>query len=237
MTEPFASPGAMTADAQFVRGVFASVARRYDLMNDLMSFGAHRAWKSVLVGALAPRPGLCYLDVAGGTGDVAARIARIGGDVTLCEINAAMIAAGRRRWRNHSIHWAQGDATALPFGARNFDGYTIAFGLRNVADIEASLAEARRVLKPGGRFLCLEFSRVVLPLLRDAYDAYSKVVIPRLGAVVAGDRDAYRYLIDSIRRFPVQDHLARLAEQAGLERVQVRNLAGGIVALHSAWRL
>ncbi len=230
--------GVGTADAQFVRRVFASVARRYDVMNDVMSFGAHRAWKSVLVDALAARPGGRYVDVAGGTGDVAARIARTGADVTLCDINAAMITAGRRRHaRQNAIVWVQGDATSLPFGDRTFDGYTIAFGLRNVADIEAALAQARRVLRPGGRFLCLEFSRVVLPLLRQAYDTYSDVLIPRMGAVVAGDRAAYQYLIDSIRRFPEQDHLASLVAQAGLQRVRVRNLAGGIVALHSAWRL
>jgi demethylmenaquinone methyltransferase/2-methoxy-6-polyprenyl-1,4-benzoquinol methylase len=227
------------ADPRFVRRVFASVATRYDLMNDLMSFGTHRLWKNVMVRHLAPRRGGRYLDVAGGTGDVAARIARAGGRVTVCDINAAMLAVGRRRQRRlgEAIDWVQGDATALPFPARSFDGYAIAFGLRNVADIARALAEARRVLAPGGRYVCLEFSHVVLPLLGEMYARYSDQVIPRLGALVAGDRAAYQYLVDSIRQFPAQDRLAAMMTGAGLDRVRVFNLAGGIVALHTAWRL
>ncbi len=229
--------------ARLVRQVFDSVSPRYDLMNDLMSGGVHRLWKAELIDRLAPRPGQVLLDVAGGTGDVAERfLARAGDGIAIvCDINQSMIAQGRDRaidaGRLSGIAWVCGDAEHLPVADTSVDAYTIAFGLRNVTDIAAALAEARRVLKPGGRFLCLEFSRVEAPLLRQAYDFYSFAVLPLLGAVVARDRDAYQYLVESIRRFPPQAELARMMEEAGLERVSSRNLTGGIAALHSGWRL
>ena len=229
--------------ARLVRQVFDSVSPRYDLMNDLMSGGVHRLWKAELIDRLAPRPGQVLLDVAGGTGDVAARFLARAGDglAIVCDINQSMIAQGRDRaidaGRLSGIAWVCGDAEHLPVADASVDTYTIAFGLRNVTDIAAALAEARRVLKPGGRFLCLEFSRVEAPLLRQAYDFYSFAVLPLLGAVVARDRDAYQYLVESIRRFPPQAELARMMEEAGLERVSFRNLTGGIAALHSGWRL
>jgi demethylmenaquinone methyltransferase/2-methoxy-6-polyprenyl-1,4-benzoquinol methylase len=226
-----------------VRRVFDSVAERYDLMNDLMSGGVHRLWKAALVDWLAPRGALALIDVAGGTGDVALRVrgrapqAR----VVVADVNARMLSVGRDRAINRGIvdglsHVAC-DAEALPIGARAFDAYTIAFGLRNVTRIEAALAEARRVLKPGGRFLCLEFSRVVVPGLAQLYDAYSFRVVPELGARVAHDRAAYQYLVESIRRFPPQDELAGMMRAAGFDQVQYRNLSGGIAAIHSGWRV
>jgi demethylmenaquinone methyltransferase/2-methoxy-6-polyprenyl-1,4-benzoquinol methylase len=230
-----------------VRGVFESVSSRYDLMNDLMSGGVHRLWKSAMIDWLNPRPGMSLLDVAGGTGDIAARaIARVApqhlGPVIVCDLTADMLIEGRDRLLDRGlsdggIHWVCGDAERLPLPDRAVEAYTIAFGLRNVTDIERALAEARRVLKPGGRFLCLEFSRVVLPLLDALYDLYSFRVLPALGGLVAGDRAAYQYLVESIRRFPPQEELAGLIAEAGLEQVHVRNLSGGIAALHSAWRL
>ena len=201
-----------------VRRVFESVADRYDLMNDLMSGGIHRLWKQAMIDWLVPRPGMSLLDVAGGTGDRA-------------------IDHGWLPGRAPPVHWIAGAAEALPLAERSVEAYTIAFGLRNVTRIDAALAEARRVLKPGGRFLCLEFSQVVLPLLSQLYDLYSFKVLPTVGAVVTGDRDAYRYLVESIRRFPPQDELAGLLTAAGLEQVRYRNLSGGIAAIHSAWRL
>ena len=226
-----------------VREVFDSVARRYDLMNDLMSGGIHRLWKATMLDWLNPRPGSRLLDVAGGTGDVAlAFLDRCpDGAVTVCDINPAMLSVGRDRAIDRGIidriEWLCGDAEHLPVGDGSVDAYTIAFGLRNVTDIEGALREARRVLKPGGRFLCLEFSRVVVPLLGDLYDRYSFSVVPRIGQLVTRDRDAYQYLVESIRRFPPQNELAAMIEDAGLEQVKVRNMTGGIAALHSAWRL
>jgi demethylmenaquinone methyltransferase/2-methoxy-6-polyprenyl-1,4-benzoquinol methylase len=229
-----------------VRGVFSSVARRYDLMNDLMSGGVHRFWKDTMVEWLNPRPGWRVLDVAGGTGDIAFRIAetarRHGGaaEIVLCDINAEMIGEGMRRARERgegSIAWAVGDAEALPFPNASADAFTIAFGIRNVTHIDRVLSEARRVLKPGGRFLCLEFSRCEAPGLDALYDRFSFSVLPRLGAWVAQDAEAYRYLAESIRRFPPQATFAKMIEKAGLGRVKVRNMTGGIAALHSAWRL
>jgi demethylmenaquinone methyltransferase/2-methoxy-6-polyprenyl-1,4-benzoquinol methylase len=208
-----------------------------------MSGGLHRLWKDSLIDSLAPRPGMHLLDVAGGTGDLAFRFLdrAPGGRATVCDINPAMLAVGRDRaldrGRVGGVDWVAGDAEALPFRARSVDAYTIAFGLRNVTRREAALAEARRVLKPGGRFLCLEFSRVVLPLLGRIYDAYSFAVVPWLGQRVTGDRAAYRYLVESIRRFPDQERLAGLLAEAGFDRVRVRNLTGGIVAIHTGWRL
>ncbi len=234
-----------------VRGVFATVAGRYDLMNDLMSGGIHRLWKSAMIDALMLRPGQHVLDVAGGTGDIAQRIVErwggpdraiaAGGRVTVCDLTRDMVAIGRDRAIDRGwiagIDWVVGDAEALPFAEMTLDRYAIAFGLRNVTRPERALAEARRVLKPGGRLVCLEFSRVALPWLSRLYDLYSFQVLPALGAVVAGDADAYRYLAESIRRFPPQDELAAMMTAAGLERVGYRNLSGGIAALHSAWRL
>ncbi len=233
-----------------VRRVFESVADRYDLMNDLMSGGIHRLWKQAMIDWLVPRPGMSLLDVAGGTGDIAFRVVeRVGaeqvGPIVICDLTPQMLSVGRDRaidqgWlpgRATPVHWIAGAAEALPLAERSVEAYTIAFGLRNVTHIDAALAEARRVLKPGGRFLCLEFSQVVLPLLSQLYDLYSFKVLPAVGAVVTGDRDAYRYLVESIRRFPPQDELAGLLTAAGLEQVRYRNLSGGIAAIHSAWRL
>ncbi len=229
-----------------VREVFSSVAKNYDLMNDLMSGGVHRLWKDVFVGWLDPRPGRAYLDVAGGTGDIAFRIADMararGGEaaITVCDINADMLGEGVRRAkakREVAVEWVCGDAEKLPIPDASMDAYTIAFGIRNVTHIQRALEEARRVLKPGGRFLCLEFSRVEAPGLDTLYDIYSMNVLPRIGQMVAGDADAYRYLAESIRRFPPQNAFAKMIEKAGLSRVQVRNLTGGIAAMHSAWRI
>ncbi|MGZ5961763.1 MAG: bifunctional demethylmenaquinone methyltransferase/2-methoxy-6-polyprenyl-1,4-benzoquinol methylase UbiE [Rhizomicrobium sp.] len=229
-----------------VREVFSSVAGKYDLMNDLMSAGVHRLWKDAMVEWLNPRPGWNVLDVAGGTGDIAFRIADLararGGEahITVCDINADMVAEGVRRARakdERAITWITGDAEALPIPDASMDAYTIAFGIRNVTHIEKALTEARRVLKPGGRFLCLEFSRVEAPGLDTLYDAYSMNVLPRLGQVVAGDAEAYRYLAESIRRFPAQAKFARMIETAGLSQVKVRNLTGGVAAMHSAWKI
>ncbi|QEX20080.1 ubiquinone/menaquinone biosynthesis C-methyltransferase UbiE [Hypericibacter terrae] len=237
--------------AGLVRGVFDSVADRYDLMNDLMSGGIHRLWKKAMIDWLDPRPGQTILDVAGGTGDIALRILeRLGGAdktaasgsrILVCDLTPAMLARGRDRSvdRGHlgGIEWIAGNAEALPLESMSVDAYTIAFGLRNVTHIDRALAEARRVLKPGGRFLCLEFSHVVLPMLDRLYDIYSFSVLPRLGRVVAKDEASYRYLAESIRRFPRQEDLAAMIEAAGLAQVRYRNLSGGIAALHSAWRL
>lgn len=236
--------------ARRVRHVFENVSGRYDLMNDLMSGGVHRLWKQAMIDWLAPRPGLRLLDVAGGTGDIAFRvIARLGidraGRIVVCDLTPEMLRVGRDRAVDRGIlpshpgspRWVCGDAEALPLPDRSVEAYTIAFGLRNVTRIDAALAEARRVLRPGGRFLCLEFSRVAVPLLSELYDLYSFKVLPALGGWVAGDRDAYRYLVESIRHFPPQDELAGLVAEAGFGRVRYRNLTGGIAALHSAWRL
>jgi len=227
-----------------VRGLFERVAGRYDLMNDLMSGGIHRLWKAAMIDWLAPRPGQLLLDVAGGTGDIATRFLRkTGGEarVIVCDLTPAMLAVGRDRALDQGIvrgiDWVAGDAQALPLAARSVDAYTIAFGLRNVTDIDQALAEARRVLKPGGRFLCLEFSQVVLPLLKEFYDLYSFRLLPWMGQVVAHDRDAYVYLVESIRRFPNQEALLARIGAAGLGLASYRNLSGGIAALHSAWRL
>jgi demethylmenaquinone methyltransferase/2-methoxy-6-polyprenyl-1,4-benzoquinol methylase len=232
------------AKQRLVREVFDTVASRYDLMNDLMSAGVHRFWKDAMVDWLAPRPGQRLLDVAGGTGDIASRLStRTKGraHIMVCDINEQMVRVGRDRALDRGllggIDWLVGDAQALPLATRSVDAYTIAFGLRNVTDIDAALREARRVLKPGGRFLCLEFSRVVVPLLGELYERYSFGMVPWLGERVAGDREAYQYLVESIRRFPPQEALARRIAGAGLGQVRVRNLSGGIAALHSAWRL
>ena len=235
------------ADKQaLVDDVFHSVAHRYDLMNDLMSFGLHRAWKDALVTAVNPpksRP-FALLDIAGGTGDVALRVIEAGGKdtrATVCDINPDMLAVGRERAaaRSHAdaVTFTEANAEALPFKDRSFDAATIAFGIRNVPRIDRALAEAFRVLKIGGRFLCLEFSAVNVPGLDTLYDAYSFNVIPALGRVVAGDAESYRYLVESIRRFPKPQPFADMLRTAGFARVSYRLMTGGIVALHSGWRL
>jgi demethylmenaquinone methyltransferase/2-methoxy-6-polyprenyl-1,4-benzoquinol methylase len=235
--------------APLVRAIFDSVAERYDLMNDLMSGGIHRLWKNEMVAALKPRPGQRLLDVAGGTGDIALRaLPRLLGKgeaadagAVVCDASAAMLAIGRDRALDQGIlagiEWLCADAERLPVADRSVDLYTIGFGLRNVTHIDWALAEARRVLKPGGRFLCLEFTPEITPLLQPLYDLYSFQIVPLLGQVVAGDRDAYSYLVESIRRFPRQSELAGMIAGAGLDQVKFRNLTGGVAALHSAWRL
>jgi demethylmenaquinone methyltransferase/2-methoxy-6-polyprenyl-1,4-benzoquinol methylase len=229
-----------------VRGVFSSVARRYDLMNDLMSGGVHRLWKDAMVEWLNPQPGEHAVDVAGGTGDIAFRIADLarkrGGqaEILVCDASVEMLAEGVTRGRamhEADVRWVCGDAELLPLADASMDVCTIAFGIRNVTHIDRALGEMRRVLKPGGRFLCLEFSRVQTPGLDALYERYSFAVLPRLGELIAKDADAYRYLAESIRRFPSQSAFAGMIERAGLSRVRVRNLAGGIAAMHSAWRI
>jgi demethylmenaquinone methyltransferase/2-methoxy-6-polyprenyl-1,4-benzoquinol methylase len=235
------------ADKQgMVDEVFQRVARRYDLMNDLMSGGLHRFWKDVMVAMLnPPRSARCaVVDVAGGTGDVAFRIAeagRAGTTVTVCDISPDMLAVGQERARarglDHAVRFAAGNAEALPLSDRSQDACTIAFGIRNVPRIDVALAEFHRVLRPGGRFLCLEFSTVDVPGLDRLYDLYSFNVIPALGRAVAGDAESYRYLVESIRRFPRPQAFADMVTAAGFRRSTFRLLTGGVVALHSAWRL
>ncbi len=235
--------------APLVRGVFDSVAPRYDLMNDLMSAGIHRWWKAEMIARLRPRPGQRLLDVAGGTGDIALRalprlvpreLAADAGAI-VCDVSESMLAIGRARALDlgilDGIEWVCANAERLPVADRSVDLYTIGFGLRNVTRIEAALAEARRVLKPGGHFLCLEFTPEIAPLLQPLYDLYSFQIVPLLGQIVAGDRDAYAYLVESIRRFPRQSELAEMIARAGLDQVRFRNLTGGVAALHSAWRI
>jgi demethylmenaquinone methyltransferase / 2-methoxy-6-polyprenyl-1,4-benzoquinol methylase len=228
---------------RLVRGVFDSVAGRYDLMNDLMSGGIHRLWKRAMLDRLAPKGGEIFLDVAGGTGDIAFRILERTdclAKVVVCDLTPAMLEVGRDRAIDRGIltgiDWVTGDAENLPFESATMDGCTIAFGLRNVTHPERALVDMHRVLKPGGRFLCLEFSHVVLPGLRDLYDAYSHSILPALGAAVARDRASYEYLVESIRRFPAQQALSEMMRDAGFELVSFRNLSGGIAALHVGWR-
>lgn len=229
------------AKKPMVRAVFDSVASRYDVMNDLMSLGVHRVWKAAFATQLRPTPRHTLLDLAGGTGDIAfGWRARGGGPAILSDINAAMLGVGRDRADAQDIdgiRFLVADAEALPLRSCSVDVVSMAFGLRNCTDKDAVLREARRVLKPGGRFLCLEFSRVRVAVLAPVYDAWSFGVLPRLGALVAGDADSYRYLAESIRTFPDQDTLADMMRAAGLARVEVRNLTGGIAAIHSGWRL
>jgi demethylmenaquinone methyltransferase/2-methoxy-6-polyprenyl-1,4-benzoquinol methylase len=246
-TADFGSRRVPLADKQaLVDDVFRSVARRYDLMNDLMSFGLHRGWKDALVNAVNPpkeRP-FALLDLAGGTGDIAFRLVNAGGagaQATVCDINADMLAVGRERAQalgvGDRVGFTDANAEALPFADRSFDAVTVAFGIRNVPRIEHALAEAFRVLKIGGQFHCLEFSAVDVPGLDRLYDLYSFNVIPALGRMVAGDAESYRYLVESIRRFPKPPEFAAMLRAAGFARVSYRTMSGGIVALHRGWRL
>jgi demethylmenaquinone methyltransferase/2-methoxy-6-polyprenyl-1,4-benzoquinol methylase len=230
-----------------VNDVFQSVAQRYDLMNDLMSGGLHRVWKDIMVNTLNPPKGdrpYALLDVAGGTGDVAFRAAKASGTgfrATVCDINADMLSVGRdraaKRRLDDRVSFVEGNAEELAFPDRSFDGYTIAFGIRNVPQIDRALKEAYRVLRPGGRFLCLEFSSVDVPGLDRLYDLFSFRVIPQLGRAVTGDAESYQYLVESIRKFPKPAAFADMIRGAGFGRVKWQTLSGGIVALHSGWRL
>jgi demethylmenaquinone methyltransferase/2-methoxy-6-polyprenyl-1,4-benzoquinol methylase len=223
--------------------VFSNVASRYDMMNDAMSMGVHRLWKDAMMDWLAPRPGQRLLDVAGGTGDIAFRFLDRAQDATavVCDLTEPMLVEGRKRAeaeaRGDALDWVVGDAMALPFETGRFDAYTISFGIRNVTRIEDALAEAYRVLRPGGRLMVLEFSKVPNPLMRRLYDLYSFNVIPRMGQAIAGDRDSYQYLVESIRQFPDQDRFAGMIVDAGFGNVKYRNLSMGIAALHSGWKL
>ncbi len=233
---------------ELVQGVFSSVANRYDIMNDLMSGGVHRIWKAAMIDWLAPRPGMRMLDVAGGTGDIAFRILDRANDkpgdpshVTILDLTEGMLRAGLERAEgkafDEQLAWVNGDAMALPFEDNSFDAYTIAFGIRNVTRVGDALSEAYRVLRPGGRFLCLEFSAVTVAGMDKIYDAYSFNVIPRLGQMVANDRDSYQYLVESIRQFPEQERFAQMIREAGFGQVKYRNMTGGVAALHSGWKL
>ena len=235
-----------------VKGVFRSVASKYDLMNDLMSAGVHRVWKTFAMDRINPQPGEVFLDVAGGTGDLSlAFLKRADQKATrygqhhlktqaiVCDINDSMMASGRERKEvlqaRGELDWVCGDAMALPFKDRSVDALAIAFGIRNVADMDQAFREFRRVLKPGGRFACLEFSHMTAGVLQSAYDAYSFNVIPKLGDLIAGDAPSYQYLVESIRRFPKQDEVLRRIEAAGFKRVDCTNFSGGIAALHFGW--
>ncbi|MBH67532.1 MAG: bifunctional demethylmenaquinone methyltransferase/2-methoxy-6-polyprenyl-1,4-benzoquinol methylase UbiE [Rhodospirillaceae bacterium] len=231
-----------TEKEQMVRNVFNSVSSKYDIMNDLMSLGIHRLWKNALINWLSPQAHYTLLDVAGGTGDIAFRYKKMGGGFTIvCDINDKMLEKGRQKLAKDKyaadINWICGDAEGLPFPDRSFDVYTIAFGLRNVTNISKALQEAQRVLRPGGRFLCLEFSRLAVSAIKPLYDSYSFKILPEIGSFVANDREAYVYLAESIRKFPNQRNLIGLMKEAGLERAKYRNLSGGVAAIHSAWRL
>ena len=234
---------AETDKAGLVHGVFSRVASRYDVMNDLMSGGIHRIWKTAMMDWLAPRDGQHLLDVAGVTGDIAFRFLERapGARVTVCDMTESMLVEGRKRAEAGQLAsrlaWVTGDAMQLPFADDSFDRYTISFGIRNVTRIPDALAEARRVLRPGGRLMVLEFSQMPVPMLQWLYDRYSFNVIPVMGQIVANDRDSYQYLVESIRKFPDQETFAAMIREAGFGRVQWRNLSMGIAALHSGWKL
>ena len=223
-----------------VGGVFKSVAPKYDLMNDAMSAGMHRLWKDRFVRRVNPREGEQVLDMAGGTGDIAFRLAARGASVTVADINPAMLEVGMDRAAKRGITglvWSEANAEVLTFPDRFFDAYTIAFGIRNVTDIPAALREAHRVLKRGGRFFCLEFSTTTWPGFAEVYDAYSHKVVPRIGQALAGDADSYRYLIESIRRFPDMPTFQAMIADAGFVRTGVEPIMGGLVAIHSGWKI
>jgi len=232
--------------SRLVGRIFTSVAQRYDVMNDLMSLGVHRVWKQAMIDWLSPSPDMQLLDVAGGTGDIAFRFldrlsSKAGRAAALvCDINPEMLNVGRTRASERSdaarLAFACGDAERLPLNDASFDAYTIAFGIRNVTHIDKALTEAYRVLKPGGRFLCLEFSKVDNPMLERLYDLWSFNAIPAIGQAIANDRAAYEYLVESIRRFPPQKQFAGMITAAGFTQVKWRDLSGGIVAMHSGWK-
>jgi len=229
--------------ANLVHGVFTNVASKYDVMNDVMSVGVHRLWKDAMMDWLAPRSGQRLLDVAGGTGDISFRFLRRapGAHSVVLDMTESMLVEGRKRAEAQAmasnLDWVTGDAMALPFEDSTFDVYTISFGIRNVTRIPDALSEAFRVLKPGGRLMVLEFSQLPNTGLQKAYDLYSYNVIPRMGQAIAGDRDSYQYLVESIRRFPDQDTFAAMIRDAGFEQVNYRNLSMGIAALHSGWKI
>ena len=226
-----------------VQGVFNSVASKYDIMNDVMSMGIHRVWKDAMMDWLAPRPGQRLLDVAGGTGDISFRfLQRAGhGHATVLDLTEPMLVEGRKRAEAaqmaDSLDWVVGDAMALPFADNTFDVYTISFGIRNVTRPADALAEAYRVLKPGGRLMVLEFSQLPNPGMQKLYDLYSFNVIPRMGQVIANDHDSYQYLVESIRKFPDQETFLAMIRAAGFDNAKYRNLSLGIAALHSGWKL
>ena len=219
--------------------VFSSVARRYDLMNDLMSGGLHRLWKDRLVNRVKPRSGEDILDMAGGTGDVAFRMARRGANVTVSDINADMLEAGKQRpqARELNLKWKVENAEALTFADGTFDAYTIVFGIRNVADIPAALGEAHRILRRGGRFFCMEFSRSDWPGFSQLYDRWADNVIPKLGKAFADDEASYKYLVESIRRFPRPEAFRRMVTEAGFVRAAAEPMLGGLVTIHSGWKI
>jgi demethylmenaquinone methyltransferase/2-methoxy-6-polyprenyl-1,4-benzoquinol methylase len=220
--------------------VFRNVAARYDLMNDAMSGGMHRLWKDRFVRRVKPQPGESILDMAGGTGDIAFRMAARGANVTVSDINGAMLEVGMERAAKRRIDglvWSEQNAETLTFGSAEFDAYTIAFGIRNVTHIDKALAEAHRVLKRGGRFFCLEFSTTQWPGFAEIYDAYSHRVVPKLGKLLASDEESYRYLIESIRRFPTMPRFQAMIAEAGFVRTRVEPLLGGLVAIHSGWKI
>jgi len=223
-----------------VGGVFSSVASRYDIMNDAMSGGMHRLWKDRFVRRVKPREGEQILDMAGGTGDIAFRLNRSGASVTVADINPQMLEVGMERAQKRGIDglvWTEANAETLSFPDRFFDAYTIAFGIRNVTDIPKALREAHRVLRRGGRFFCLEFSTTLWPGFADIYDAYSHKVVPRVGQLLAHDADSYRYLIESIRRFPGMPTFERMIGEAGFVQTKVEPMLGGLVAIHSGWKI
>jgi demethylmenaquinone methyltransferase/2-methoxy-6-polyprenyl-1,4-benzoquinol methylase len=226
-----------------VQGVFTSVASKYDVMNDVMSVGIHRIWKEAMMDWLAPRPGQELLDVAGGTGDISFKfLKRAGsGHATVLDITENMLIEGRKRAETaqmaDNLDWLVGDAMALPFADNSFDVYTISFGIRNVTRPQDALNEAFRVLRPGGRLMVLEFSQIPVPLAQKAYDLYSFNVIPRMGQMIANDRDSYQYLVESIRKFPDQETFLSMVQHAGFENTSYRNLSLGIAALHSGWKI
>ncbi|KUF09617.1 bifunctional demethylmenaquinone methyltransferase/2-methoxy-6-polyprenyl-1,4-benzoquinol methylase UbiE [Pseudoponticoccus marisrubri] len=226
-----------------VQGVFRSVASKYDVMNDAMSFGIHRLWKDAMMDWLAPRQGQRLLDVAGGTGDIAFRFLKRAGhaQAVVLDLTEPMLVEGRKRAEadamSDQLDWVVGDAMALPFPDNSFDVYTISFGIRNVTRPEDALREAYRVLRPGGRLMVLEFSQIPNELMQWAYDLYSFHIIPRMGQVIAGDRDSYQYLVESIRKFPDQDSFLAMIRAAGFENAKYRNLTMGVACLHSGWKI